>query len=337
MSDTLLVVPRLMVFVVLGACGSTSAPPKPPAPAPVAVRPARVVDERARRDEIVAAHRVIEEQQQDALAVTCDQPASRDAHARCLPSCYPTEPLDVRAGKKLAGSVEITHLVCEPASAAAGAGPFAIADEIEGSKLVLRAVHGRIPRAHRKGTWQAEIEKALIAEQRPPLARGDALVVSGRWRQLVHPLTRERLRCVVVSHFARLHHPVDGCGGAGGLACEATGNPAARGLNVVHYRLAEARRLQAAGKTTDCQQAALEAVAVSRGLPRWRQYAKLNVGTWDQHSAYRTRFDGTLDEDTLFALAAQLGNEAHDVYTACGGAENAPTTVTQEQSFHTCW
>ena len=92
-----------------------------------------------------------------------------------------------------------------------------------------------------------------------------------------------------------------------------------------------------ARKPAECQQAALEAIAVARGLPRWRQYAKLNVEHWTDHAAYRTRFDGTLDEDTLFAQAATLGAEAETVYTACGGAADAPTTPVQEQSFHTCW
>ena len=116
-----------------------------------------------------------------------------------------------------------------------------------------------------------------------------------------------------------------------------TGNPVARAINVVHYRLAEARRLQAAGKATECQQAALEAVAVARGLPRWRQYVKLNINKWVAVARYRTRFDGILDEDTLFTTTANLGAEAEQVHAACGGPTGAPTTPAHEQSFHTCW
>ena len=230
----------------------------------------------------------------------------------------------------------IQHLACEPAGSEAG--PLVIADELDGAKLVARAVRGRFPAPHKKGTWQAAVENMLVDAERPKLPRGDVIVVSGGWRQLVHALTKERLRCVTISHYTRsMHHALDGCGADGALTCEATGNAAARGINVVHYRLAEARQLRAAGKTTECQQAALEAVAVARGLPRWRQYAKLNVAHWVDHPGYRTRFDGTLDEDTLFATAATLGGDAETVYAACGGVAGASTTAAQEQSFHACW
>jgi hypothetical protein len=328
--------PLGVLCVVLAACGSKPGPESPPgARAPVVQHPP-VRDERARHDELAAAHRKIEEQQQDALAATCADPDPHAGHERCLPSCYPTEPADARAGKKLAGAVEIRHLVCEKPGDDSGL--FVIADELDARKLGLRAVHGRFPATHKKGTWQAAVESSLAEAQRPKLARGDVIVVSGAWREVVFPLTKERLRCVTVSHYARsMHRALDGCGADGALACEATGNAAARGINVVHYRLAEARQLQAAGKTADCQQAALEAVAVARGLPRWRQYAKLNVAGWVDHPGYRTRFDGTVDEDTLFTTATILGSQAEVIFAACGGPAGAPTTVGQEQSFHTCW
>jgi hypothetical protein len=321
---------------MLVACGSASPPPQAPAPAAAIAPPPPVVDEQAKHDEIVAAHRAIEEEQQSALAATCDEPKGHEPHARCLPSCYPTEGADVRAGKKVLGAVEVAHLACEPAGGT-GAGPFAIIDEIGGIKLGVRPARSGFPRAHRKGSWQASVEAALVDAQRPKLVRGDAIIVSGAWRDIAHPLTKERLRCVTFSHYTRLHHALDECGSDGTLACEATGNAAARGINVVHYRLDEARALQAAGKTTECQKAALEAVAVARGLPRWRQYIKLNVAKWTEHPGYRTRFDGVLDEDALFAEAARQGTEAQEVYVACGGPASATTTVAQEQSFHACW
>ena len=313
------------LVLLLVACGSSS--PPPPKPAPEVVAPKKVVaDDRAKHDEIVAAHRKIEEEQQDALGQTCDAKVPTNDHPRCTPSCYATEPADPRTGKKQSGAVEIRHTVCERD------GAYVYADEVE--PLPLRKVKGRFPPAHTKGAWQQPIEAALVL---PKLPRGDALVVSSPWRDLAHPLTHEKLRCVTVSHFTRsLRHPLDGCGGDGALACEATGNPAARGINVVHFRLAEAKAMQAANKLDDCQKAALEAIAVARGMPRWRQYAKLNVGKWVEHAGYRTRFDGVLDEDTLFATAATLGTEAEQIYTACGGGAPA-TKPGDEQSFHTCW
>jgi hypothetical protein len=321
----------------LAACGSAPAPAPVTAPTavapPVQVEPAH--DEQARHDELAAAHRKLEEEQQDALAQTCDEKPPHDKHARCLPSCYPTETADARAGKRLAGAFEIGHLVCEKPGEP---GAYLLADELDGAKLVVRPAHGRFPAAHKPGSWQAAIETALVDAERPRLPRGDAIVVSGAWRSVEHPLTKEKLRCVTVSRYARSpRRALDGCGTDGALGCEATGDAAARGLNVVHYRLVEARRLQATGDLAGCAQAALEAVAVARGLPRWRQYVKLNAGTWVSHVGYRTRFDGTLDEDALFAAAAGLGDEARAVHAACGGPADATTTPAQEQSFHTCW
>ncbi len=337
---------RSLCILCVAACGSSPPPTKPPpAPAspPVATpEPDHTeADPQAQHDEIANAHRKIEEEQQDSFAAGCDEPPPHDKHQRCLPSCYATEPADTRAGKKVAGGVEIVHVFCEQTSSTAGdagsATAMVNADELDPGKLAVRAVRGRFPSPHKKGSWQATVEASLALAQLPKLPRGDALVVSSGWRNLLRPVSKEKLRCVTVSHYTRsLRHALDGCGADGSLACEATGNAAARGINVVHYRLAEARHLESAGDKSGCQQAALEAIAVSRGLPRWRQYAKLNVDKWVNHAGYRTRYDGTLDEDTLFATAASLGSEAETVYAACGG--NAPqTTPEQEQSFHTCW
>jgi hypothetical protein len=323
---------RSGALVVVLACGSAPPPPPPPPPPPVARVATPVQSEQAKHDEIVAAHRKIESDQADALAATCDEPDAHDKHERCLPSCYATEPNDTRAGKKLAGATELQHLACERPD-----GGYLIADELD-AKLAVRAARGRFPKPHKKGSWQADVEAALAEAALPKLPRGDALVVTGAWHDVANPLTHERMRCVAVSQFGKaMHGKLDACGSDGTIACEAAGNVAARGINVVHYRLAEARQLEAANKPTECQQAALEAIAVARGMPRWRQYAKLNAGHWVVHAGYRTRFDGTLDEDALFEVAIKLGGEAEQVYVACGGAAGAPTTVAQEQSFHTCW
>jgi hypothetical protein len=331
----------VLVYVLALGCGGSSRSESPPATPPPAqpsvaeVQTQNASTEQTKHDEIVAAHREIEDEQQTALAATCDEPEPGSKHERCLPSCYTTEPRDARAGKKLTGPVEIEHVVCQPREDGT---PFIVADEIDSAKLKLRPVHGRFPAAHKKGSWQETIETALSGEPRPKAGKGDVFVVTTGWRALVHPLTHEHLRCVTVSHYTRAAHgALDGCGAGGDIACEATGNAAARGINVVHYRLAEARQLQATGKLAECQQAALEAIAVARGMPRWRQYAKLNVEHWANHAAYRTRFDGTLDEDALFAAAAGLGSAAEEVYTACGGAAGAATKPDSEQSFHTCW
>ncbi|HEX4450597.1 MAG TPA: hypothetical protein VH143_06995 [Kofleriaceae bacterium] len=325
----------LAVVITIAACGS-SPPPPSPQPAPPPLQPAgptaadlQAQHDREHHDELAEAHRKLEAEQQDALAMTCAE-VGPPAHDRCLPSCYPTEPPDARDGKKLAGNVEIEHSVCENPNGDVGA-PV-IADEFV---RALRAVpyRQRFPKPHKKGSWQEAIESALV----PRLRKGDAMVVIGLRRDITDPLTKATLHCATVAHYERaIRHPVDRCGGVGDLACEAGGNPTARAINVVHYRLAEAKRLLAANNQADCQKAALEAVAVARGLPRWRQYAKLNVHKWTDNLTYRTRFDGILDEDSLFAAVAKLGDDAQGVYASCGGG-TAATTAEQEQSFHACW
>ena len=287
--------------------------------------------ERARRDKLVEAHHALEEEQQTALAATCEK--GQGAQERCEPSCYRAESTDPRAGKKLARA-EIVHLACRPDET----GPIVFADEIGGAKVVVRAVRGRWPKGHKKGTWEADVESSVSTALGPEVARGDVLRVTGAWTAMVHPLTREPLRCVTVSHYVgSMRRALDACGARGGIACEAMGNAAAHGIDVVHFRLAEARQLHAAGKEPECQRAALEAIAVARGLPRWRQYATLNVNQWKPYPRYRTRFDGTLDEDALFRTAAALGSDAEALHAACGGPSSPKTTAAQEQSFHTCW
>jgi hypothetical protein len=329
-----------VLVAMLTACGSSTPPPAPPAAAPATIEPdaATEADEEAHRAELVAAHRMLEEQQQTALASTCSEPPQHEPHPRCLPSGYATEPTDPRAAQpaRNRGAVAIDHLVCAPPGGS-DAGPFVLADELDAGHMHVRAAN-RFPGGHRKGSWQATVE-AWLAEAEPPKpARGDVFVVTGAWHPVTSPLTKDHLRCVAVTHYTRaLRGPLGACGDAGDVACEAGGNAAARGINVVHYRLAEAKALQISGNQPDCQRAALEAIAVARGMPRWRQYAKLNVHGWTEHHAYRTRFDGMLDEDTLFAVAAALGNEAESLYATCGGAGSATTTPEQEQSFHGCW
>src|SRR3954468_23737322 len=88
------------LLIVLAACGSTSPPAVQPEPAPRAAIVKPVVDERARHDELAAAHRKLEDEQSTALAATCDASAPPPAPEACAPSCYPREPADARAGKK---------------------------------------------------------------------------------------------------------------------------------------------------------------------------------------------------------------------------------------------
>jgi hypothetical protein len=320
-----------LVLVALAACGGSppaqnAAPATSTTPTGPSAAELQAQHDREQKTQLEDAHHKLEAEQQDALAVTCDQ-VGTPSHDRCLPSCYPTEGPDSRATRKLSGATEIEHFVCETAD-----GEIVGADELA-KGLHARAYRQRFPRLHKKGTWQEAIETAL-KERLPP---GDVAIVTGQRRDVVHPLTHEKMTCTIVARYARkAKHPIDRCGSVGDVTCEADGNPTARAINVAHYRLQEAKRLQTMNNLSDCQQAALEAIAVSRGLPRWRQYEKLNVQKWPENLRYRTRFDGTLDEDMLFATIAKLGEQAQELFASCGGGV-ATTSAEQEQSFHACW
>lgn len=319
-----------LCLVVMG-CGGGAAPARTTAPEDTGVTTA--AQERARRDRLAARHRELLDEQATALAGTCAKPAAHAQAQRCTPTCYVPATVDPRAGKKPSGAVAIAHLVCTRGRE--GEGPFLLVDEL--GTLDVSTARGKVPKAGKKGTWQAEVEAAATTALGPEVAKGDVVRVAGAWTPVAHPVTKERLHCVQVEHRAKaLRRPLDVCGGQGAIACEAGGNAAAHGLDVVHYRLAEARQHAAAGRETECQQAALEAIAVARGMPRWRQYVTLNTDQWKPSARYRTRFDGIVDEDTLFATAIALGADAEKVYAGCGGPASPKTTVGDEQSFHTC-
>jgi hypothetical protein len=339
---------RFVCLTLVIACGSGGGSPATSSTSSAVTAPAKPEpdpdNERAaqqaradqeKHDEIAATHRVVELEQQNAMAASCTEPKPWTKHERCLPSCYPTQQPDARADKKLAGPTLFEHVVCQKG----GEERFVIVDEVGGAKLRVQPARGRFPRAHPKRAWQAELAAWFRDEQAAKSPKTDVVIVKGNWSKRTHPLSREKLSCVTVAHYAKaVQGKLDDCGAVAktNITCEAEGNGAARGINVVHYRVVEAKRLQAAGKTEQCQQAALEAIAVARGMPRWRQYKKLNVDEWNNKLIYKTRFDGMLDEDHLFEAVAALGSEAEALYGACGGS--LPTThVDQEQSFHACW
>lgn len=297
---------RAYVPVLFAACASSTAPPAPATPVDkpvVATGPTdaqRVAAEKARRDELAAAHRELEDEQSTALARTCDKPAP--------PREKPTP---------MRGSFTLSRRICERPE-----GGYALVGGPD-----LRPFRGRVPRAAKKGTWQFDVEAAAALALGPEVARGESVRVAGTWK------TAAGQKCVAVVHYARLSVALDACGSRGSIACEATGNAAAHALELLHDRLAKARK----GSGEACQQASLEAIAVSRGMPRWRQYMQLNTTKWKASPRYHVRADGVLDEDALFARAAQLGTEALARHAECGGAANPKTTATQEQAFHGCF
>jgi len=324
------------LLVLLAACGSQSSKATTTEPSNVAEERQRR-EELARRQELTRAHHKLESEQQDHLAATCTD-AKKWAPQHCKPTCYPPEAEDLRANTPLAGKVEVHHHVCQRVLENDQGGPWFILAELDGKKLPARPHRGRTPKAHKKGTWQEAITTTLANGRAGKAPRGETFsVLDGALRSLKHPVTHEQLRCTTVAQYTTMpKSKLDVCGMSGKGTCEAAGNAAARGINLARYRLAEAAQLDAAKKDEPCRAAATEALATARGLPRWRQYAKLNVGEWTEGLAYKTRWDGVLDEDTLFALAPTLAAEAEALLSKCGLVGRPPTTPAQEHGFHSC-
>ncbi len=288
--------------------------------------------------EIAAKHQKLELAQQDAMSATCSD-STKWAAQHCSPTCYPAEPKDPRAGTKLAGRVELQHHACQRAALGDDA-PWMLVEELDDKPLVARAHRGRAPKPHKKGSWQADVAAALAKTRTGKPPRGEVVTVLGAARSVTHPVTKEALRCVTIAQYTTVPRgELDDCGVAEAgtpVTCEAAGSAAARGVNLARFRLAEAARLRDAVKDEPCRTAALDALATARGLPRWRQWAKLNTGVWKEGMAYKTRFDGILDEDGLFALAPVLEQEALQMLAACNMVGTPPTKPEAEHAFHSC-
>jgi hypothetical protein len=107
------------------------------------------------------------------------------------------------------------------------------------------------------------------------------------------------------------------------FACEPGGSNVVVGVNLIHFRIETATAAQANDKAK-CQREAQSAVAISRGVARFRDEAK-TAKSWATGLTYRTRYDGDLDEQKLFELVTKNGDAAAKLFTACGGTKLAIT------------
>jgi len=107
------------------------------------------------------------------------------------------------------------------------------------------------------------------------------------------------------------------------FACEPGGSNVVVGVNLIHFRIEAATAAQPSDKAR-CQREARAAVAIARGVVRFRDEAKAGK-TWATGLTYRTRYDGDLDEPKLFELATSNGTAAEKLFKACGGTDLAIT------------
>ena len=115
------------------------------------------------------------------------------------------------------------------------------------------------------------------------------------------------------------------------VVCEMSGSKIARGFNLLRFRLDLAKTAMRAKRKDSCQVEAQAAVALSIGLPKFRQKLK-DAAEWEPGRSYQTRWDGTLAEEPAFAKIAAMGAEARKLFTDCGG-KTMKTTDADETAF----
>jgi hypothetical protein len=250
---------------------------------------------------------------------------------RCFPSCYAPEAPAADAGKSFKGCGTFDQGVCELSNGQMWGDPYFLEQTTPQSLEPCKFPSSR-------STKWAQMNK-FIRESTDNMSASDVFVVAPDTQNWTDERTDDGLRrCVSATYYAKdMPLTKSRCGGANdAVVCEASLSATARAINVTHYRLDEAKKLQASGDAAGCRAAALEAIAVARGLPKWRDYM-MSDRSWWINLTYKTRYDGSLSEDALFKKTASLGKSALDAYHACGGTGNAVTSEAQEQSFHACW
>ncbi len=244
---------------------------------------------------------------------------------KCAPSCYSIEPAAPAAGKEVKACMHQTKGFCQDATTA-GWGP---ANLNAGVTFVEIVDSCKFP-APKSGKW-ATLSKNAVG-QYGSVKPGDVVFIPSSEEWYTAESDNATSRCVDLHWYEKeASVTLNVCGGTGStFVCERSGSRAALGFNMLHARLDEAKRLKAAEDVAGCKIAARQAIAFSRGLPRFK---KNLGGDWAQGLTYKTRADGTLKEKELFAKAAKLGAEAESVFASCGGEKKVATDEKEELGF----
>jgi hypothetical protein len=126
--------------------------------------------------------------------------------------------------------------------------------------------------------------------------------------------------------------PIKHCGTDETIGCEEGGSETAFAINVIHYRIEEAKTAQHDGHTDVCTKAAFVAAAFATGLPEFRDVRRKEK-RWVDNISYQTRWDDTLSEDALFAKARSSEQVAEKLYNACGGEPMPDATPKDKFAF----
>jgi hypothetical protein len=179
--------------------------------------------------------------------------------------------------------------------------------------------------AAKPGKW-AKLSLWARKQMGSDLERGDVAFIpaSSEWEAAT--CGDEKCRCVSVSWYRKkVEFETNACGSYDrNSACERAGgltpSNTTRAINMIHFRLDKAKKASEEGDTDACSSAAASAVAMSRGLPKFKKQ-EVKYGRWENGVSYITRYDGNLKEAELFAKVAKFGVEAQALLKKCGGSE----------------
>lgn len=239
------------------------------------------------------------------------------------PSRYEPEPISADVNKKTKACAHWTKGICQTYT---GSG-WTEAEMNQGASFVGIVSSCKFPAAN-PGKW-ASLSKQAVKWLEP--AKGDVAFIpaSEQWEK-AESSDGSVLRCVDLHWYERESEvTMSKCGHPDeAVVCEASGSKSAKAINLAHFRVDEATKLKSSDKE-GCKEAALQAVAFSRGLPKF----KASLGSnWGGGLTYKTRYDGVLSEKAMFAKMKQLGDQATALYKSCGGG--APkTTDADEMAF----
>ena len=185
-----------------------------------------------------------------------------------------------------------------------------------------------------KGGQWAKLQKFAQEWLKDDLKPGDVVLIpaNSRWGTY-EDSSGGAGRSVDIYWYSKTRHlDLNQCGEADeNVVCEASGSKSSKAINMAHYRLDEAKKAQTEKKDGVCQAAARQAVAISRGLPKFRKRA-VESDNWAEGRTYKTRYDAVLDEKALFKKLAAIAKEAEKAFKACGGKE-LDTTEAEEYVF----
>ena len=238
-------------------------------------------------------------------------------------SCYEPEAESPDSGKEVKACTHYTKGFCETATVAGWGEPVLN----EGATFQEVVPGCRFPKA-KTGKWASMSTRAV---KQMELHKGDVAFIpaDSDWYD-ADSSDGSKLRCIDLHWYSkddtvkmtRCGHPDEK------VVCEVSGSKSVRAINVIHFRINEATKLEATDKE-GCQAAALQAIAFSRGLPKFK---KQLGDDWAGGLTYKTRYDGVLSEKALFARVKKLGDEATKLYKKCGGKKPA-TSDDDELAF----